>query len=250
MRQDYDRIAHLYDHRSRDHAVDAHLVAWLGERDATAVRVLDVGCGTGKQLAANRTRFPGLALIGVDRSIEMLRIARRRDPSVAWVHGDGQALPLVSSTVDYVTNQYSYPHIPDKRAFVREVFRVIRPGGCFVIQNIDPWSMPDWIIYRFFPEAREVDYIDFLPIDAFAGLLRDTGFRGVRVTRTDDCRDESLRAFLRRGRHTASQFAAISDAAYAAGLRRVQEALGSGEADVIVPSRAALVTIRAEKSNA
>jgi len=248
MRQDYDLVAHLYDHRSRDHAVDAQLVELLAERSAAGFRVLDVGCGTGKQLAANRARFPGLALIGVDRSRGMLRIARDREPSVAWVHGDAQALPIASRSVDYVTNQYSYPHIPDKKAFMREVFRVLRPSGHFVLQNIDPWSMRDWIIYRFFPEARDVDYVDFLPVDALTALLRETGFGDVQVTRAEDCREESLRAFLARGRHTASQFTAISDAAYAAGRRRVEDALGSGDTDVIVTSRVALVTVRAEKA--
>ena len=247
MRQDYDPIAHLYDHRNRDHTVDPDLVEFLERRGSAAVRVADVGCGTGKQLAANRERFPDLAMLGVDRSLNMLRIARERARSVAWVHGDGQALPLASASVDYLTNQYSYAHIPDKRAFFSEVFRVLRPRGRFVLKNIDPWAMPDWIIYRFFPEAREVDYRDFRPVGELAALLQEIGFTGVQVRRTEDRKEESLRAFLARERHSASQFAVISDAAFEAGKRRVREALGAGDPDATLTSVAALIVVRADK---
>ncbi len=247
MRQDYDAIAHLYDERARDHAVDPYLIAFLAERDPAGVRVLDVGCGTGKQLAADRTAFPHLPLLGVDLSINMLRVARERAASVAWVQGDGQAMPLASGSVDYATNQFSYPHMPDKRAFFGEVFRVLRRPGRFVLRNIDPWSMPDWIIYRFFPEARDIDYVDFLPVDALVALLRETGFGSVTVTRSEDRKEESLRAFLARQRHSASQFTAITDAAYEAGRRRVQQALGEDGADVTVTSCAALIVVCADR---
>jgi ubiquinone/menaquinone biosynthesis C-methylase UbiE len=247
MRLDYDPIAHLYDERTRDHTVDAHLIAFLAGRDPAGVRVVDVGCGTGKQLAANRGAFAHLPLIGVDVSFNMLRVARDRAPSVLWTQGDGQALPLTSASADYVTNQFSYAHIPDKLAFFSEVFRVLRQSGRFVLRNIDPWSMPDWIIYRFFPEARAVDYVDFLPVDTLVALLRQAGFAHVEVDRSEDSKQESLREFLARGRHTASQFNVIPDAAYEAGRRRVHEALGDGRTDVTLTSRAALIAIRADK---
>ena len=247
MRQDYEAIAHLYDERTRDHTVDPHLIALLAQRDPAAVRVLDVGCGTGKQLAANREAFAHLPLMGIDPSFNMLRIAKNRARTVTWVQGDGQALPLHDVSVDYVTNQYSYAHISDKRAFFREVFRVLRPPGRFELRNIDPWSMPDWIIYRFFPEARDVDYVDFLPVDALVALLGQVGFTAVSVERSDDTKEESLRAFLARGRHTASQFTAIPDAAYEAGRRRVRDALDAAGADVTLASTAALIAIRADK---
>jgi SAM-dependent methyltransferase len=253
VRIDYDRYAHLYDDRHRHYAVDANLVAFVaGCREPDAVRVLDVGCGTGKQLATNRTRFPRLTMIGVDRAINMLAIARRRDASVSWVHGDAQALPLTSGSVDYATNQYSYPHTADKPALMREVFRVLRPGGRFVLQNVDPWSMREWITYQFFPEAWTVDQRDFLPVDSLNTLMRDAGFASISVT-TRVVRDpESLQAYVARvsGRHSMSQLTAISDEAYARGLARVRDRLeaASGE-DVLIPSTLTFLTIVAEKAS-
>ena len=139
-RLDYDTIAEVYDDRRRDYAADDRLTAFLEERGLSPsnTRVLDVGCGTGKQLAANRGRYPRARLVGVDRSAGMLRVARRRAPDVVWVQGDAQRLPLPTAAFDYATNQFSYPHIPDKAAFAAEVFRVLRPGGRMVVTNIDP----------------------------------------------------------------------------------------------------------------
>ena len=171
-RVDYDLIAHLYDEPMREHRVDERLLAFLDERpdlDLATVRVLDVGCGTGRQLAANQTRLPEAYMVGVDRFAGMLRIAARRSPGISWVQGDGGHLPLASSNFDYATNQFSYQHIDEQESFFHEMHRVLRPGGRFVLTNIDPWSMVDWAIYQFFPETLDLDGDDFLPADVVAG---------------------------------------------------------------------------------
>ena len=63
VRLNYDEIAERYDEPARDHVVDPDLVRFLTARSeppTSAVRVLDIGCGTGKQLAANRRQFAAL----------------------------------------------------------------------------------------------------------------------------------------------------------------------------------------------
>ncbi len=144
-RVDYDEIARAYDEPSRDHDVDLGLTAFLDEipsLDASQVSVLDVGCGTGKQLLANRLAMPDATLVGADLSLGMLRVARERCPDAAWVQGDGAALPFRSGAFHYVSNQFSYPHMRHQERFIAEVLRVLRPGGRFVMTNIDPWSSP------------------------------------------------------------------------------------------------------------
>ena len=230
-RLNYDAIAERYDEPERDHLVDPHLLAFLkARRDAgTAVRILDIGCGTGKQLAANRKRFRDMTLVGVDRFEGMLRIAQRRCGDVAWVQGDGACLPLAARTFDYVTNQFSYPHIRRPEAFIREVFRTLKLGGRFAMTHIDPWAMAEWFVYRYFPEAFDIDRQDFVPVDRFMAMMRDTGFREVQVTSEDESGDESLAEFLRHvsDRHRMSQLMSISDRSYAAGLRRVKDRLAA-----------------------
>ena len=170
-RIDYDKIADRYDEPNRDHGVDPYLLAFLDGRDASqpSIRVLDVGCGTGKQLGANRERMADIRLVGLDRFAGMLRVGASRWPNVEWTQGDGPMLPFATESFDYVTNQFSYPHVGDTRRLVTEIFHVLRPGGRFVMTNIDPWSMPGWLIYQYFPEAETLDRRDFEPVDRFMG---------------------------------------------------------------------------------
>ena len=252
-RIDYDDVAQLYDEPGRDHVVDPNLLAFLASGDASrsTVRILDVGCGTGRQLAVNRQRFPRILMVGLDRFAGMLRIARRRCPEVLWVQADGASLPVSSSVFDYITSQFSYPHVRNTGHLLREICRTLQPGGRFVMTNIDPWSMPEWIIYRYFPEAFALDQQDFVPVDQFVSLMQEAGFQDIRVVRDDLTRQESVGSFLEFAtkRHRASQLMAISDDAYTAGLRRVRGALADGrDQEVFVRSEFVLVTIIGDKA--
>src|SRR5688572_7611978 len=252
-RVDYDLIAHLYDEPMREHAVDERLLAFLDQRpdlDPSTVRVLDVGCGTGSQLAANRARLPHALLVGVDPFRGMLGIAHRRGPGIGWVQGDGAHLPLASARFDYATNQFSYQHIAGREAFIREMYRVLRPGGRFVIVNIDPWSMPDWSIYRFFPEALTRDLIDFLPVDEFAALMDAAGFVDVSIEHRTVRRERTIAEFLAYAseRHRASQFIALSDVAYEGGLARIRAAVAAAESrPLTVDTGVSLVIITGDR---
>ncbi|HEX2036147.1 MAG TPA: methyltransferase domain-containing protein [Chloroflexota bacterium] len=252
-RVDYDQIAHLYDEPSRDHGVDPHLVAYLAARPALEVgqaRLLDVSCGTGKQLSANRARFPHAFAAGLDRYAGMLRLAHRRGPDLAWVQGDGAALPFRGESFDFATNQFAYAHVTDKSSLARELYRVLRPGGRFVLTNIDPWSMQGWHLYRFFPEARDLDFADFLPGEQLLAFLQEAGFRPVQAVRDHRRTREDVRAFLEfaRERHRTSHFLALADEAYRAGMERIQGAIAAaGEGPLLVDSEFCRLTITADK---
>jgi len=188
-----------------------------------------------------------MRLTGVDFSAGMLRIAKARDASVQWIQGDAQALPLASGAFDYATNQFSYPHIPDKAAFAAEVFRVLRPGGRFVLTNIDPWAMTAWPLYRYFPEAFALDERDFLPVARLTALLADTGFERVTSTSVDRPQPTDPETLLASAsqRHSASQLMAIPDTAYEAGLQRIRDDVARGVRRV--DSSFVVVTIQADK---
>ena len=253
-RVNYDTIAHLYDEPFRDHGLDPHLVAYLQDRPwltREEVRVLDLGCGTGKGLQANRSHYPGITLIGLDLSAGMLQIARERDESIAWLQANAGMLPLSSETIHYAVNQFAYPHFQDLPAVLNETYRVLHPGGQLVIINLDPWSMTEWIMYRYFPETRILDERDFLPLPQFGMLLKEIGFRRVSIDRDYRVDQESLAEFyaFARERHRASHFIAISDQAYQAGLRRLEKDLQkSAIGKPTRPSEKCIATLRAEKA--
>lgn len=249
-RVDYDKIAQLYDEPQRDHTVDSHLLDFLEHCGVPGVRVLDIGCGTGQQLAANERRLPGVTMVGLDRFAGMLRIARNRCSEVQWIQADGARLPLQPGTFHFIVSQFSYPHVRNTRQLLSEIYVTLAPGGRFVMTNIDPWAMPAWIIYRYFPEALELDQADFMQVEAFAGAMREIGFEGVRVAREDRSSDESVSAFRRfaGARHRASQLMAVSDSAYAEGLARIDKDLArAGAQDLVVKSAFELVTIAGDR---
>jgi len=252
-RVNYNEIAPLYDEPLRDHAVDPHLLAFFDshpELVPAEARILDIGCGTGKQLTANRDRFPDMTMVGVDAFAGMLHIARQRGPQIVWVHGDGAVLPLHADSVHYVCNQFSYHHMPVKEAMVYEVYRVLKPGGRFVVTNIDPWSMPNWLVYQSFPAARDIDQHDFLPLESFVAIMRAAGFVNVRAHREYHGTREVLQDFLAYAsqRHRASQYMALSDADYHAGLQRLAQAIAHAQGQpLVVDTEFCLVTVVGDK---
>jgi SAM-dependent methyltransferase len=159
---------HFWDERAREHAlffVDNRLdyrspdleSFWAGGAealdqmlDAVGVTVggddvvIDIGCGVGRLtrvLAGRASR-----VIAIDVSAEMLARAAELNPglgNVEWRHGDGRGLPGVEhGSVDACVSHVVFQHIPDPQVtlgYVREMGRVLRPGGWAAFQvSTDP----------------------------------------------------------------------------------------------------------------
>jgi ubiquinone/menaquinone biosynthesis C-methylase UbiE len=90
-------------------------------------RMLDVGCGTGRsrQIYASTVS----EYIGLDLSLESVRIAAREIPELSFVQGDAVRLPFADDSFDLVAFSSVLHHIPDRRGALREAGRVLRPGG-------------------------------------------------------------------------------------------------------------------------
>ncbi|MFJ3173184.1 class I SAM-dependent methyltransferase [Streptomyces roseus] len=95
-------------------------------------RVLDAGCGTGRALAALRAAVgPAGTVLGADLTPQMLAAARRagRDAEGALLLADVSRLPLRDGALDAVFAAGLIAHLPDPEADLRELARVVRPGG-------------------------------------------------------------------------------------------------------------------------
>jgi len=90
-------------------------------------RLLDVACGTG---IVARLMAPHVAsVVGLDLSADRLAIAGSLAPDIAWREGDATALPFPDGSFDLVTCQQGLQFVPDRVAAVREMSRVLVPGG-------------------------------------------------------------------------------------------------------------------------
>ena len=104
--------------------------------------VLDLGCGTGdhtREVAA--LVAPGGSAVGVDFSASMISEANRRQEAssapATFQEGDAQQLPFESNTFDACRTERMLCHVPDCEAALREMVRVVRPGGRVGVIDID-----------------------------------------------------------------------------------------------------------------
>src|SRR5260370_11758130 len=110
------------------------------------VSVLDVGCGTGKLLRRAATYWPEAQLIGVDPANGMIEMAKRLTPNATFFTGMAEALPLQDASVCLALSTSSFHHLQDQAAGIREITRVLRPGGYFILVDA---SFPDWCVRAF-----------------------------------------------------------------------------------------------------
>jgi demethylmenaquinone methyltransferase/2-methoxy-6-polyprenyl-1,4-benzoquinol methylase len=142
----FDRIAGPYDMMNR--VMTAGLDRRWRELAAEATELgnganaLDVCCGTGDlAIALARVVGRGGQVTGLDFSGEMLERARRkkrRDGSaeITWVQGDATAMPFPDNSFSAVTIGFGLRNLPDPEAGLRELARVVRPGGKVVVLEI------------------------------------------------------------------------------------------------------------------
>ena len=251
MRVNYDIIAHLYDngpHRSKE--VDPNLLTFLDEPRQTdsPLRILDLGCGTGNQLVANQLNWPEATYIGLDLFAGMLRQAQQKSEGIHWLQGDSSSPPFADESIDYISNQFSFHHVQDKVGMIEGVYRVLRRGGRFVMQNIAPHEMGGWVYYHYFPTAYALDLQHYLTLAEFQQLLAETGFVNIRLERNHFHYEQDLGQFLAlvRDRVAASQLIAIADAEYESGLARIEVDLNERNLYSFI-SEICLITLRADK---
>jgi len=138
VRRMFDRIAPVYD------AMNRVMTAGLDQRWRRATvratvrpgdRVLDACCGTGDLAIAAKKAGAG-NVVGVDFSLRMLDRARRKAPELEWVNGDVLALPFEDASFESAVVGFGVRNVEDLGAALRELRRVLRPGGRLGILEI------------------------------------------------------------------------------------------------------------------
>jgi arsenite methyltransferase len=175
-------------YRSRDVLRRRQLVyAALGAQPGE--RILDAGCGPGFYTRELLDQVgPDGSLVGVDRSPQMLAVARSRcegQSNVTFKEGDVTELPVESEGFDRAVSVQVLEYVEDLGAALAEMHRVLRPGGRAVVWDVD-WTTVSWHSEDPVRMARVLAGWDkhladpSLPRRLSAGL-RAAGFEDVRM---------------------------------------------------------------------
>jgi demethylmenaquinone methyltransferase/2-methoxy-6-polyprenyl-1,4-benzoquinol methylase len=145
----FDRIAPVYDAMNRVMTVGLDL-RWRRATASAVVRagdrVLDAACGTGDLALADLHAGAG-AVVGLDFAERMLERARRKSAAVEWVRGDVLELPFADSSFDAATVGFGLRNVADLETGLRELRRVLRPGGRLAVLEI---TQPRGVLRPFF----------------------------------------------------------------------------------------------------
>jgi demethylmenaquinone methyltransferase/2-methoxy-6-polyprenyl-1,4-benzoquinol methylase len=199
VRTMFDRIAPVYDAMNRVMTAGLDL-RWRRLTAEVVVRpgdrVLDAACGTG-DLAVADLRAGAARVTGLDFSEAMLERARRKSSQIEWLRGDLLALPFADGTFDAATVGFGVRNVADLEQALRELRRVLVPGGRLGILEI---TQPRGVLRPFYalwfdrvvpllgnvlPGGAAYTYLPasvkrFPTAERLVELLRECGFGDVR----------------------------------------------------------------------
>jgi arsenite methyltransferase len=173
--------------------------------------LVDLGCGQGRDVlrAAGLVGDAGRA-IGVDMTEAMLEGARRSVPplldNATFVRSDLAALDLPDGSADVIISNCTINHAPDKSAVYREIHRVLKPGGRFVVSDvIADRELPESV--RDDPAAWAACYGGAIPEVQYHAAIEAAGFLNTEVLHRSDpyekggvlVRSLTIRGYRKRG---------------------------------------------------
>jgi ubiquinone/menaquinone biosynthesis C-methylase UbiE len=247
-RIDYDDD--LYRHYAEGRALTPEqLDAWISAFGALLperrpLAGLDVGAGTGRFTPALAAAF-GPA-VGVEPSARMRETALAESPhrDVRYLEGSAEKIPAEQDSADYVLMFLSWHHVEDKPTAVRELGRVLRPGGRLLLrENFSDHIPPSGWWLEYFPHGYEVDASMFQPLHEVIATFTTAGWQVADFRRVVEPSSGTRAEMLERLRlRTHSTFAHFTPEELEAGFRRLEEAIAADPYAQAPPDPATLLT--------
>jgi ubiquinone/menaquinone biosynthesis C-methylase UbiE len=148
-------------------------------------RVLDIGTGTGSLAIALKRRHSEADVVGLDPDPAALAMARRKaeraSVSIQFDQGFADALPYPEGSFDRVTSSLMFHHLSlsERERVLREVRRVLKPGGCFHMLDFDgPITGRAGVLAR---RIHASPHLRDNAEDRILGLMNEAGLRDPRV---------------------------------------------------------------------
>ncbi len=183
VRRQYSTFASSYDRTWARYVRDSTTLALAEFPTTPALRILDIGCGTGvllrRALDADATRTG----IGVDITLNMLRQASQQLPNtVPLVCASGDTVPLHGARVDLVVCTSALHYMQNPMDMLREARRLLVPGGTVIVSD---WCRDYWTMRVLDRALRWVDpaHVATLRGDTLVRLMEEAGFQNIRLSR-------------------------------------------------------------------
>jgi ubiquinone/menaquinone biosynthesis C-methylase UbiE len=193
MGQDLSKVENVYDTVAKDYAEtfsgehekkpkDQEMLHRFSQEIGEGRPVWDLGCGSGQT-----TRYLtdlGMKISGLDLSWSMLEQARRLHPEIHFRQGDILELEFENDSVAGIVAFYAIVHFTQEQVRIafREVFRVLQPGGAFLLT----YHIGEETIHidEFLDKQVDIDFM-FFTTDFILSCLAESGFEGIGVIERD-----------------------------------------------------------------
>lgn len=171
----FDKVAYSYDNfvfRICCRIIHNQSIQTIKEYLNNNARILDLGCATGNFLGKLTRHNNTLQLVGLDESVEMLKIARQKHDGITFILGDATNLPFPNSFFDIVTMIDTFNYFPNKNKVLSECSRVLKPKGIlfFYGPSIDHFfSKLSVLINKWYYTERGTKHLPIKNIELLAG---------------------------------------------------------------------------------
>lgn len=198
----FERYSWFYalcrEHLFHDHSAEITAFLWGGSAPPDGAHLVELGCGPGFYACRFAENFPQLRTTGVDLSQNLLsrarvRAAQRKLNNCSFHHADVHSLPASMEPVDSIVISRLFLIVPNREDVLREIFRVLRPGGrCFIAEPVSaartqlPLSAM-WLLAKVMSLGR-VPYVEphkvkTMTAEEFDTLMRSQPWSEVEVMR-------------------------------------------------------------------
>lgn len=179
IQEQFTSRAPVYDEVSAWIVDTGMLAAIVGQcRVGREAELLDVCCGTGAIGGAFKGRVR--RRVGIDLTQEMLEHARERLDEV--YQGSCEKLPFADSSFDIVVNRQALHFVENPGKAIREMFRVLAPGGQLLLTHRIPYGATDAAWWEKVNREKQRLARNFFVEETLAQLISDAGFRALSVT--------------------------------------------------------------------
>ncbi|MHC5112775.1 MAG: class I SAM-dependent methyltransferase [Planctomycetota bacterium] len=190
-KSEFEKWAHRYDRSLLGHflfrptyvALMEEIAHWRKTHDGPFA-VLDIGCGTGSFCSMLGTSQWPVEVVGMDFSPNMCDQGHQKignmglNDRVRFVAGDSEHLPFADATFDFVVCANSFHHYPDQQAVVRDIHRILKPGGRFILADGFRDNAIGWVVFDVIIATVEKQ-VYHAPWSEVAQFFENAGFQHV-----------------------------------------------------------------------